>query len=211
MFSGSWKESNQSRIILDIPDMNITKEGWSGVKRVLFITQSMYVLVCTLVTQWHIDNAHDQFQLALELWIMIVISILGWFVYFYVLFSLPILFTRIALNVAFSSLYRDEFPLDETQMCSIVAASSMLQLVCNWELRGRCLRSHINLWNLWFSLFPSRMASWSTASPTCSAISSKQPLLQGEASSLHLHFRPDSVVGYLTAASMYGLTEVEEE
>ena len=34
-----------------------------------------------------------------------------------------------ALNVAFSSLYRDEFPLDEVQMCSIVAASSMLQLV----------------------------------------------------------------------------------
>lgn len=27
MFSGSWKESNQSLISLDIPDLNITKEG----------------------------------------------------------------------------------------------------------------------------------------------------------------------------------------
>lgn len=97
MFSGSWKESNQSRIILDIPDMNITKE---------------------------------------------------------------------ALNVAFSSLYRDEFPLDETQMCSIVAASSMLQL---------------------------------------------DGLLEHCKSYMLSNIKPDSVVGYLTAASMYGLTEVEEE
>lgn len=27
MFSGSWKESNESCISLDIPDLNITREG----------------------------------------------------------------------------------------------------------------------------------------------------------------------------------------
>lgn len=97
MFSGSWKESNETQVTLDIPDLNITRE---------------------------------------------------------------------ALNIAFSSLYRDEFPLDEVQMCSIVAASSMLQL--------DGLLEHCKIY-------------------------------------MRENIKPDNVVGFLTASSMYGLTDVEDE
>ncbi len=90
MFSGSWKESNETRVTLDIPDLNITREGVVAVVVVV-------VVVVAAVAVWAADI------------IMYCISV--------------------ALNIAFSSLYRDEFPLDEVQMCSIVAASSMLQLV----------------------------------------------------------------------------------
>lgn len=37
--------------------------------------------------------------------------------------------SHVALDIAFSSLYRDEVPLEEVHMCSTIAAGSMLQMV----------------------------------------------------------------------------------
>ena len=39
----------------------------------------------------------------------------------------------LALELAFSSLYRDEVRMTENDITSIVAASSMLQMVSGWE------------------------------------------------------------------------------
>ena len=45
-----------------------------------------------------------------------------------------------ALDVAFSSLYHDEVPLEEVHMCSTLAAASMLQLVSLAGCDGRQFR-----------------------------------------------------------------------
>lgn len=49
-------------------------------------------------------------------------------------YSLPLL----ALDVAFGSLYRDQVHLEEYQVCPLLAAATMLQLVCTFTCCTYC-------------------------------------------------------------------------
>lgn len=134
MFSGNWKESTEPFVSIDIPDPNITVEGKPS-----FVTTLSYcgeynprnktgkawgfaskAGQCLMLSLFQEDN--------ILIWHTYIMHFTTNLCHKYLSF-MSCACIHAALDLAFSSLYRDEVHLVESEICSIIAAASMLQLV----------------------------------------------------------------------------------
>ena len=128
MFSGRWREAQQSTVQLNIVDPNITAEGMG---MCLYGTGmcpcggKLYCLALNSITIHFLSICYKDLIHDFPQCFPCVSSI----VYYCCFSDSPSPSLSLALDLAFSSLYRDTIHLDPSVIQSTVAVSSMLQLV----------------------------------------------------------------------------------